>query len=51
VKAETEAADALWAGTPEFGVRPSGWTDSGAGFDRLLGVLLLKLRWAEVAER
>ncbi len=32
------------------GVRPCGWTDSGCSFDRLLGVLILELQGAEIAE-
>jgi class 3 adenylate cyclase len=33
-----------------FGVRPSGWTVSGCGFDRLPGVLILELYRAQVTE-
>ena len=32
-----------------FGVRPCGWTESSWRFDRLAGVLILELRWAEIA--
>ena len=32
-------------------VRPSGWTVSGGGFDRLLGVLILELYGAQISER
>ena len=35
----------------ESGVRPLEWTGSGCGFDRLPGVLILELRWAQVAKR
>jgi hypothetical protein len=31
------------------GVRPCGWTESSCRFDRPPGVLILELRWAEVA--
>jgi hypothetical protein len=31
------------------GVRPCGWTESSWRFDRLAGVLILELRWAEIA--
>jgi hypothetical protein len=34
---------------PRFGVRPCGWTESSCRFDRPPGVLILELRWAEVA--
>ena len=36
---------------PSFGVRPFGWTKSGRCFDRLLGVLILELHGAEIAQR
>ena len=45
VKSETSSGGA------EGGVRPSGWTESGRSFDPLLGVLILELRGAEIAER
>ena len=32
-------------------MRPSGWTVSGYWFDRLLGVLVLELYWAQISER
>ena len=34
----------------ERGVRPCRWTESGRCFDRLLGVLILKLHGAEIAQ-
>ena len=34
----------------ENGVRPCGWTESSLYFDRLLGVLILELHRAEIAE-
>src|SRR6267154_42313 len=33
------------------GVRSQGWTASGRGFDRPLGVMFLELRWAQISER
>ncbi|WP_428493685.1 transposase [Rhodopila sp.] len=33
------------------GVRPCGWTESSQHFDRLAGVLILKLGRAEIAKR
>ena len=36
---------------PPIGVRPSGWTVLGRGFDRLLGVLILELYGAQISER
>src|SRR4051794_24288098 len=33
------------------GVRPCGWTELSGSFDRLLGVLILELHRAEIAER
>ena len=36
---------------PTSGVRPLEWTGSGCGFDRLPGVLILELRWAQITER
>jgi MFS transporter, OFA family, oxalate/formate antiporter len=33
-----------------FGVRPCGWTESSGSFDHLLGMLILKLHRAEVAQ-
>jgi hypothetical protein len=33
-----------------IGVRPCGWTDSSGSFDRLLGVLILKLHGAEITQ-
>ena len=35
---------------PELGVRPCGWTESSQHFDRLAGVLILKLGWTQVAQ-
>ncbi len=35
---------------PRIGVRPCGWTESSARFDHVLGVLILKLHRAEIAE-
>jgi hypothetical protein len=40
-----------WRKGQPVGVRPSGWTVSGCGFDLLLGVLILELYRAEIAER
>jgi hypothetical protein len=34
---------------PLSGVRPCGWTESSRDFDRLAGVLILELGWAEIA--
>ena len=36
---------------PCIGVRPCGWTESSGSFDRLLGVLILELHGADIAER
>src|SRR5258708_40219681 len=35
---------------PSTGVRPWGWTASGGRFDRLPGVVILELRWAQISE-
>jgi hypothetical protein len=35
---------------PDFGVRPCGWATSSWRFDPLLGVLVLELHRAEIAE-
>ena len=47
-----EATNSLSIGAqkgPRIGVRPWGWTVSSGSFDRLLGALILELRWAEMA--
>jgi len=46
----TECSADLFGFAPVDGVRPSGWTVSGCGFDRLPGVLILELYRAQVTE-
>jgi hypothetical protein len=44
----TEVSNGAQLGPP-IGVRPSGWTVSSCRFDRLLGVLVLKLYRAQMS--